>query len=129
MVFSCDKKQRLESGLLLDADRKDAKSWLYRPNMSAFDEILKRGKRFQTPLFSVVFEKTEPFRIAVVISKKVAKKAVLRNRNKRLIRHILRELKGVFTGTCVVYIKKDISLMEHALLKQEVEKLMLYFNH
>ena len=48
---------------------------------------IKKGVNFKTSFFNVKFLKTnEDFKITVVVSKKISKKAVERNRIKRILR-------------------------------------------
>ena len=58
------------------------------------DEIvktIKKGVNLKTPFFNIKFLKTnKEFRIAIVISKKTIKKAVDRNRIKRIFRAEIR---------------------------------------
>lgn len=60
------------------------------------DEILKtikKGVNFKTSFFSVKYLKTnEDFKITVVVSKKISKKAVERNRIKRILRASIKNI-------------------------------------
>jgi ribonuclease P protein component len=56
-----------------------------------FDEIFKKGKGLrEESLFLKIIEK-EPTKIGIVVSKKISKKAVERNKIKRQIREIARK--------------------------------------
>ncbi|MCX8055155.1 MAG: ribonuclease P protein component [Ignavibacteria bacterium] len=60
-----------------------------------FQEVFANGKKFSTSNLFVVIECNEvsanPLEYAVVASKKVSKRAVVRNRVKRLLREVLRQ--------------------------------------
>ena len=81
----------------------------------------KIGKRACSDMFSVVYTKKENknahTKCAVVVSKKISKKAVERNKIKRKIYTILREISQKYKGLDVVlYVNKNIS-------EAEIEKL------
>ena len=67
-----------------------------------FDEFFRSGKRFHSPLFQLIHSKAEAFNGAVVVGKKVHKRAVDRNRLRRRVYNILyrlfkdQNLKGVY---------------------------------
>ena len=48
-----------------------------------FDVILSRGKTIQTPLFGVRFGRSETLNFGWIVSKKISKLAVVRNKIKR----------------------------------------------
>lgn len=54
-----------------------------RISRSQFPAYFASGKRFHSEHFTVVFTKATDFRVSVVVSKKVAKSAVDRNRLRR----------------------------------------------
>ncbi len=88
-----------------------------------FLEIMKRGKNYHFPLFSLCWlaDYEKPC-FAVVASKKVSKKAVVRNRNKRRVRDILKKLiNEPFSGALIVFIKKDLSSTPHPSLLEEMK--------
>lgn len=55
--------------------------------------ILKRGKRYESPLFTIwkLDKKKTPFRSFIICSRKVDKRATRRNLLKRRVREILRK--------------------------------------
>jgi len=57
-----------------------------------------------------------------VVSKKISKKAVIRNKIKRRIRHLCRELLN--NGKYVIVVKKDISNIEFEALKNDFKKII-----
>ena len=81
-----------------------------------FRRVFRRGKRYETPLFRVyIGEQKESLssgsRFGVIVSKKVSKKAVDRNRIKRVIRAAIKEYiektKGNFDIIIVVIRKPE----------------------
>lgn len=87
------------------------------------------GKRSFSPLFSFVFYKNKDIlvkesKVSVVVSKKTAKTAVVRNRLRRrfydLFGAYLKELYG--TTIIVVYPKKEAEKADFSAIKVEVEK-------
>jgi len=71
---------------------------------------------------SIFFLPYKELKVAVVVSKKISKKAVIRNKIKRRIRHLVREL--LKNGKFVIVVKKDISNIEFKKLKDEFEKIV-----
>jgi ribonuclease P protein component len=92
-----------------------------------FDDILKRGKTSVSPLFSLCYLPANKSYFAVVASKKVSKKAVVRNRNKRHTRSILRKIEQELSrsGYFILFIKRDLSTIEHVVLEEALRKLVL----
>lgn len=101
--------------------------------------ILKKGQSFQTKHFIVLYKKNrfDKNRFAFVLSKKFSKKAVERNRIKRIIKEALRLYSkgGLPTGFDVVIIPKknifgkktqqlaeDIAEIGRILKEENVEK-------
>lgn len=77
---------------------------------SEFSEILTKGKIFQGHLFGIsVYERDDelPAKIGIIVSKKISKLAVKRNRTKRLLRESLRRLiKNAPDGLGLVFLTK-----------------------
>ena len=108
--------QKVEKGLQLD--KKDMKT-LKKKNII---ETLNIGNRFYTQHLIVVYRRNNlgfP-RFAFVISKKFSKKAVVRNRVKRIIKEALRHKKGKLSNLSYdiilipkkgIFDKKSIDLM------------------
>jgi ribonuclease P protein component len=86
-----------------------------------------RGRGFFSPFLTVKYLKlAEPNRrFTVVVSTKVSKKAVVRNRIKRLLREFIRlNLKNFLPGDFAVVIKPAAMKVEEKVLLQEFEKLL-----
>lgn len=69
--------------------------------------------------FSLIFKKNLPFKLRIVISKKVAQKAVDRNRIKRIFRAAVRKIQPAHE--LVIIVKKNIK----ELKAQQVEKILI----
>ena len=63
-----------------------------RLSVAAFAKVFATGKRLHLPQLSLVYVPDETFRAAVVVGKKVAKKAVDRNTLRRRVYAQLRDL-------------------------------------
>ena len=80
----------------------------------------KKYKKVQNENFAVKFARSETdFKAAVTVSKKVAKKAVDRNRIKRITLEATKDL-NLKNGEFIISVKKNIS----ALKKEEVKILI-----
>ncbi len=60
-----------------------------RLSTASFNEVFKIGRRLHTPYFQVVYLQSTDFHASVVVGKKVAKTAVLRNRLRRQVYGVL----------------------------------------
>lgn len=72
-----------------------------------FGRVFSSGRRVHTPLLSVVVSPDMPFKAAVVVSKKVAKGAVARNKLRRRIYALLRE-RDLARGGYIVILKPSV---------------------
>jgi ribonuclease P protein component len=86
----------------------------YRLKRAEYDKIKKQGKVFQSEDFGFVYFKREdngPSRFGIVISTKISKQAVNRNRMKRaLLETVRRNVLSVPKGSsCVFLVKKSMS--------------------
>jgi ribonuclease P protein component len=90
---------------------------------------LSRGRSFFNPFFTVKFLKTfrtKP-RFTVVVSTKVSKKAVRRNRLKRIIRELIRQnIENFFCGEYVIIVKPKAVTQDEKDLLAGLEKLFKY---
>lgn len=97
---------------------------------TGFDRTFARGKRIHTPLFQLIYEPSDAFHGSVVVGKKVAKKAVDRNRLRRQIYGVLyrasREADARLTVIIIVKAgalsvpRKTLALEAKALLSRVV---------
>lgn len=94
---------------------------------SRFGLVKKEGRLIRSEKFGIlVYERgdTDLSRIAFVVSKKVNKRAVVRNRTRRLFREAVRSLLGKLgRGVDIVFLVKPASVgVELKKLAPEVEK-------
>lgn len=88
-----------------------------------FTEIRGNGKKISTPYFSIYFklqsDQTEP-QFNTIISKKVTKLAVKRNRIRRLLNIALRDLLSDINPQiqALIFVYKDFSLLKMPEVKQ-----------
>lgn len=95
-----------------------------RRNRFSFKKGVPR-KIFSTPFFVIRHEKSvdKTFRCAVVVGKKVDKRAVVRNRIKRHIVATVKELLAHDTEmTIVIYAKKPIAELATESIEEEFKK-------
>jgi ribonuclease P protein component len=94
-----------------------------------FKKFFKKGVRNNSKNFniSIILKKNnEKPKYAVVVSKKILKTAVLRNKNKRIIYKILRQLYPQFSHIkyAFIFIKNDISTIKINELKKELKDIL-----
>ena len=93
-----------------------------RLTREAFNRFFSIGRRVHSPALQVIFSSHSTLHVSVVVSKKVAKQAVKRNKIRRQIYDIVRnyskeaKIKGVF----IFLVKQPILGMEYA----EIQKLV-----
>ena len=90
--------------------------------------IMKEGAAYHSPSFSLKVLKNEVQKplFAVIVSKKVAKTAVSRNRNKRRVREVLRKeaRKIPQDRFYVVMLKKDLNKSVFLDIHNELKELL-----
>lgn len=81
----------------------------YRATTEDVIQAVKKGSTIHTPYFSlrVSNQKEIPPRFSVVVSKKVASRAVERNTIKRRIRHAINPSTFPARKTFIIYVKKE----------------------
>lgn len=94
-----------------------------------FENLRQNGKFLTTPYFSFSFTKREtqlPSRFGFIVSKKISKSAVVRNRVKRILREIVRKNIGtVKEGWDAVFlVKSGILSAETDKIEVEVKKCL-----
>ncbi len=91
------------------------------------DELPK--KIISSPLFVLRYQKKNisKFKCAVVVSKRVDKKAVVRNRLKRVFFSILEniEKERAMPFNMVFFLKKQVLSKDHEYIKREIEKILI----
>ncbi len=91
-----------------------------------FDRSFSSGKRVHSPLFTLIYNKADDFHCAVVVGKKVYKKAVARNRLRRQVYGIVyrlsrsEDLRGVY----MILIKPAAAQVAQTELRSEIQKLI-----
>ncbi|WP_457565089.1 ribonuclease P protein component [Caminibacter sp.] len=90
-------------------------------NSYEIKNIYKRGRKYYTKYFTFFFLSCEFLRVAPVVSKKISKKAVVRNKIKRRIRHLAKEFLN--RGKFVIVANCDISEIDFEILKDDFKKI------
>ena len=92
-----------------------------RLNLAARKNVPKAlSEKIISENFVLTFQKTEEdFKAAVVVPKKAAKKAVDRNRIRRIIQEAVKEL-GFKKGNVIIFVRKNMA----ELKKDETKKLL-----
>ncbi len=105
MTFSLPKKHRIKRSLV-------------------FERILTQGKRSHTKNLTVIYIKNDlgyP-RCGFMVSKKICKSAVKRNRIKRILRAIFRNNKKLFNSFDILFrVNKDISGLKYDEIFKEIK--------
>ena len=95
-----------------------------RAPRSLFTMLRARGanaKKFEGAEFEIFFEKGGfPVKVGIVVSKKTAQKAVLRNRIKRIVSESLKDEIDRIGGKLLIIVKKDISGLKTGQVKKKV---------
>ena len=90
--------------------------------------IMKEGVSYHSPSFllKVLKNNTDKSLFAVVVSKKVAKTAVARNKNKRRVREVLKKtVTKIPSGrSYIVMLKKDLNTSVFSDITSELEELL-----
>lgn len=104
---------------------------LYRfHGYGALRGVYRRGQTVRSPLLSLKFEKRDSqltYRLAVVVSRKVHKSAVVRNRIRRRVYEIVRQQPaGPLAGYDMVFtaFSADLADVEQNQLQQNVKSLL-----
>lgn len=91
-----------------------------------FDRFFKSGRRIHSPLFTLVYNDAADFHGAVVVGKKVSKKAVQRNKFRRRVYNALYSLsreKGL-KGVYIVLTKPAVAEASFSAIKESLQKLI-----
>lgn len=141
MVFAHGTKPREEEWFWQEEERKEGKAFPFNfssqamlpkknrlTKKSEFSEVLTKGRIFQGPLFgTAVYKRNDglPAKIGIIVSKKISKLAVKRNRAKRLLRESLRRLiKDAPDGLNIVFLtKKNLLEAVQDEVYRETERL------
>lgn len=88
-----------------------------------FERLLKGGKRVRFESFDVVYGSNDfgYSRVGYIVSKKISKKAVVRNRVKRLFREYFRYNKSLFGSKDIIFIcKRNISTWKPDTIEKSI---------
>lgn len=90
----------------------------------SFPEIIKTGKIFNSNHFTLRKSSSKELRVAVSVSKKVSKKAVIRNRTRRRVYSSMRKLLPFLEfGLYLIIAKVGADKLKGELLESELKKL------
>ncbi len=91
-----------------------------------FPTYFASGKRFHSECFTVIYTKTTDFRVSVVVSKKVAKQAVDRNRLRRRAYGVVERLAKVQPthGVYIILYKPGALNTTRVLLQDQLKNLL-----
>ncbi len=97
-----------------------------RLSVAAFAKVFATGKRLHLPQVSLVYVPSDTFRAAVVVGKKVAKKAVDRNTLRRRVYTQLREITidASLPVSVLVLVKPDFGRLAKVEQRQVVEDVI-----
>jgi len=94
-----------------------------------FERVFKQGKRTAAPLMALhmlLDHGDEGARLGLVVSRKVDKRAVYRNRIKRVVRESFRQLRAQLpAGAYVVLARAGAAQADNAQLRDTLERLLL----
>ena len=98
----------------------------HRLTTAEFSTHFKSGRRYHTPSLQLIYSPTDTFHGAVVVGKKVYKKAVDRNRLRRQVYSRLYTLvqKNNHTGVYIIIAKPSAVTLTTKTLSEEVAKLI-----
>jgi len=96
-----------------------------RLSRGEFAHLLKHGKRLHSPYFSLLYTPVEGTKCGLVVGKKIAKKAVERNKLRRKIYTIFGENLTLLDGFhCAILTRPSITSLSYSELKTEMEKVL-----
>ena len=102
----------------------------HRLRSSEVEEVFLKGRRLGTPLLSFVsLSPVDRAAFAVVVTKKVARSAVDRNKIRRRVYSILSKVKNYHTKVHGVFLpKKETKNISFAVLEKEIENILIRAN-
>lgn len=93
-----------------------------RLNLSKKGDDKFKGSKIFGEDFNFIYKKSNYFKAAIVISKKVAPRAVDRNRIKRIISEALRGQK--LKGELIIFVKKNISNFKKQEIDDKIQRII-----
>lgn len=95
-----------------------------RATRDLFTMLRARGankKRLEGADFEIFFKKDSyPAKVGIVVSKRTAKKAVLRNRIKRTVAEAIKDELDQIGGQLLIVVKSDISMLKTDDVKKKI---------
>ena len=95
-----------------------------RAPRALFTEFRARGsnaKKLEGVEFEIFFEKGGfPAKVGIVVSQRIAKKAVARNRIKRIVAEALKDEIEKIGGKLLIIVKKDISGLKTGQVREKI---------
>lgn len=95
---------------------------------SDFENAFKKGSSFDEKIFFLKLARNDLSysRFGFVVSRKISKKAVIRNKIKRVLREIIRlELKKIKTGfDAIIIAKPDITEKTYRQIEETIERVL-----
>lgn len=97
-----------------------------RLNREEFSHFFAIGRRFHTSCVQCIYTPHDTVHVAVVISKKSAKHAVVRNKLRRQIYAIVRLYgsKQAFSGVFIFLVKKDMIGKTYTEIQKEIQSMI-----
>lgn len=94
-----------------------------RLNRVEFTDYFKKGQRFNGSVSTLIYLKEAEFKASVVVGKKLAKKAVMRNRLRRLGYRVINEWQThhQITGVLIMLVKPTITTLSR---KEQAEAFL-----
>jgi len=94
-----------------------------RLSRAEFNRFFSMGKRMHSPSVQVVYSPHPELHASVVVSKKVARLAVKRNKIRRRIYDIVRNyrLQNPVTGVFIFLTKPSVNTLTYEALKDEIQ--------
>ena len=95
-----------------------------------FKKLLKIGRKFRIKGIDIFFndnKNIKRFKLGVIVSKKVSNLAVVRNRQRRLIKEIVRlDFTDLYNKEFLFLVKKDILDLDFNRIRKELSKVRKY---
>lgn len=93
-----------------------------RLSRAEFNRFFSAGKRVHSPSLQYIYTPHTALHVSVVVSKKVAKLAVQRNKIRKRIYDIVRHYRAEngLTGVFIILTKAGVSSMTYVSLKEEI---------
>lgn len=103
-----------------------------RAPRALFTKLRARGanvKKLEGAEFGIFFEKGDsPLKVGIAVSKRIAKKAVSRNRIKRIVAESLKGEIDKIGGELLIIVKKDISCLKTGQVKEKLLGMLQKLN-